>query len=459
MNNGIRKQISPVDLAKIDTNHKYKAPLHIMELNRLLLQISDGKISRLAVFMPPRHGKSELISKYFPAYYLATHPDNRVMLASYESDFAASWGLKARTILEDHGNDFPGQIRIDKDSSARSRWDIEGHLGGMVTAGVGGPITGKGADLLIIDDPVKSDEQANSRTYREKTWNWYKSTAYTRLESDGAIILIMTRWHESDLAGKILEKSKEDWTILKLPALAEEKDQLGRKPGDALWPERFSNKRLLETKYEIGSYWFNAMYQQRPQPHGGVLLKKKWLNYYQASEIPNLDDMSIYQGWDLAISTKETADYTVCTTIGVSNKNEIYVLDWYRSRIDFPTQVKMVENLASKWHPEMIAIESNAYQKALPQQLKETSMLPIKEVNRTNDKVTRIISGFIYFENGKVQLPEKHLELKNFINEYMYFPRGEHDDMLDSMELVLKLAKEPFYDMDVYLIVGDNDYY
>ena len=163
-----------------------------------------------------------------------------------------------------------------------------------------------------------------------------------------------------------------------------------------------------------------------------------------------------YQAWDLAISMRETADYTVCTTIGVSDDNKIYVLDWYRDRIDFPTQVKMVEKLAKKWDPEQIGIESNAYQKALPQQLLENTMLPIKEVNRTKDKVTRISAGFIHFENGKVLIPENHQELKNFINEYVYFPQGRHDDMLDSMELALKLSKDPCYDLDPYLIVGSN---
>ena len=458
MNNGTRKQISPVDLAKIDTNYKYKAPLHIMELNRLLLQIDDRKISRLAVFMPPRHGKSELISKYFPAYYLAKHPDHRVLLASYEADFAATWGYKARKILEEHGPSFKNNLSIDNNSRARNRWDIKDHHGGMMTAGIGGPITGKGADLLIIDDPVKNSEEANSEIYREKAYDWYKSTAYTRLESDGIIILIMTRWHESDLAGMILGNSKEDWTILKLPAFAEDNDPLGRKPGDALWPARFSHERLLEIEAELGSYWFNAMYQQRPQPPGGSMLKLPWLNHYLQSEIPDLEELSIFQGWDLAISTNETADYTVCTTIGVSDDGKIYVLDWYRSRIDFPTQIKCVEKLALKWDPLQIGIESNAYQNALPQYLIENTMLPIKKVNRTKDKITRIVSGFVQFENGKVLLPEKHPKLKNFKNEYTYFPHGKHDDMLDSMELVLQLTKEPTYNMSPDLIVGNDMY-
>jgi len=198
------------------------------------------------------------------------------------------------------------------------------------------------------------------------------------------------------------------------------------------------------------------MYQQRPQPPEGGLLMRSWIKTYQTYKLPSLEELDIYQGWDLAISTKETADYTVCTTIGVSKEKQIYVLDWYRDHIDFPSQVRMVEKLALKWDPLHIGIESNAYQKALPQQLLENTMLPIKEVNRTKDKVTRISSGFIHFENGKVLLPEKHYELEHFINEYVYFPTGRHDDMLDSMELALQLVKEPYIDMDPYLIVGSD---
>ena len=182
---------------------------------------------------------------------------------------------------------------------------------------------------------------------------------------------------------------------------------------------------LERIKYTTGSYWWSALYQQRPQPPEGGLLKRSWIKYYQPYELPHLEELNIYQAWDLAISTKETADYTVCTTIGVSKEKQIYVLDWYRDRIDFPTQVRMVEKLAEKWNPSQIAIESNAYQQALPQQLKKTSMLPIKEVKRTKDKVTRITSAFVHFENGKILLPENHSELENFINEYVYFPQGQ----------------------------------
>ncbi len=412
-------------------------------LNEKLMEIPFKENSRLMVFLPPRHGKSMLVSHYFPAWYLGMFPDNRVILTAYEADFAASWGRRARDVLGEYGKPFFG-IEVDDKSSAANRWDIKSHTGGMVTAGVDGPITGKGADVLIIDDPVKNAEEANSQTFRDKTWEWYQSTAYTRLEPDASIVIIMTRWHEDDLAGRILnsmnEGNGEHWEVISLPALAEERDILGRNPGEPLWPERYDLKKLEITKSTTGSYWWSSLYQQRPQPPEGGILKLSWIKHYNPNELPPLDELSIYQAWDLAISQKETADYTVCTTVGVSRDKHIYVLDWYRDRIDFPNQVRMVETLAEKWKPLQIGIESNAYQQALPQQLKRTSMLPIKEVKRTNDKVTRISSAFVHFENGKILLPENHHELENFINEYIYFPQGKHDDMLDSTELAIELV-------------------
>jgi len=446
-------------LALLASNNQYQIPPHINLLNEKLQDVAIGEINRLMVFMPPRHGKSFLVSQYFVSWYLGMFPDKRVILTAYEADFAATWGRRARDILNEYGKSVFG-VEVNNKSSAANRWDIKNHNGGMVTAGVGGPITGRGADILIIDDPVKNAEEANSQTYRNRTWDWYQSTAYTRLEPDGSIILIMTRWSEDDLAGRILHQKQqgngEHWEIINLPAIAEEHDLLGRKPGEPLWPERYDLKELQRIKDTTGSYWWSSLYQQRPQPPGGGLLKRDWIKHYQPNELPDLKELNIYQAWDLAISMRETADYTVCTTIGVSDDNKIYVLDWYRDRIDFPTQVKMVEKLAKKWDPLQIGIESNAYQKALPQQLLENTILPIKEVNRTKDKVTRISAGFIHFENGKVLIPENHQELKNFINEYVYFPQGRHDDMLDSMELALKLSKDPCYDLDPYLIVGSN---
>ena len=276
-------------LALVASNYQYQIPNHINLLNEKLQEIAFGDTKRLMVFLPPRHGKSMLVSHYFPAWYLGMFPDKRVILTAYEADFAATWGRRARDVLNEYGNTVFG-IEVNNKSSAANRWDIKGHSGGMVTAGVGGPITGKGADILIIDDPVKNAEEANSQTYRDKTWEWYQSTAYTRLEPNGSIILIMTRWHEDDLAGRILHQIEQDkgehWEIINLPAIAEDHDILGRNIGEPLWPGRYDLNELERIKYTTGSYWWSALYQQRPQPPEGGLLKRSWIKYYQPYEIP-----------------------------------------------------------------------------------------------------------------------------------------------------------------------------
>jgi hypothetical protein len=240
-------------------------------LNRKLVGVALGEIPRLLVTMPPRHGKSSLCSHYFPAWYLGNYPGLNVILASYEADFAASWGRRARDVLEEHGPPVFG-VRVSRDSSAANRWEIAGHGGGMMTAGVGGPLTGKEANVIILDDPVKNDQEANSPTYREHLWEWYRATLYTRLEPGGAIILIQTRWNQDDLAGRLLQEMEdggERWDVLRFPALAEDNNPLGREPGEPLWPQRFNKKRLQEIRRTISSYWWAALYQQRPAPAPG----------------------------------------------------------------------------------------------------------------------------------------------------------------------------------------------
>lgn len=425
----------PIGLA-LYSDPKYRAPPHLQKLNKCLLKLSRGDIKRLMVFMPPRHGKSELCSKYFPAWYLGTHPDDRVILASYGADFAAIWGSKVRDLLRDSEGLFG--VSVDINSGARNRWDIQGCKGGMYTAGVGGSLTGKGAEVLIIDDPVKNAEQANSPTYRERAKEWYRSTAYTRLTSSGKVIFIQTRWHEDDLGGWLLNNNNDDWTVLSFPAIAEEEDVLGRVSGDALWPGLWPLKSLKERESVLGEYWFSALYQQRPQPAEGGILKRQWLKYHDNI---NRNFKGIYTGWDLAISTKETADYTASCTIGVDYNNDIYVLDWTRDRLLFPEQLKMVNRMYDRWNPLVIGVESTAYQAALPQAILAKRLLPIRNVKPVRDKVTRITGTFTAFEQGKVFLPPDHPLLGDFESEFVTFPSARHDDLLDATEIALSLAR------------------
>lgn len=430
---------NPVELAVFDTDGEYQIPPHIELLNQKLVDVANGDLKRLMVFLPPRHGKSMLVSEYFPAWYLSHYPNNRIILCSYDSELASSFGRKVRNLIKEHETNLG--VMVDQNTAAAHRWNLNQYKGGMVCAGVMTGITGKGSHILLIDDPVRDAAEANSETLRQRTLDWYYSTAYTRLEPDGAVIIVQTRWNEGDLSGSLI-KAMEDgsgdrWEIISLPALAEEDDILGRELDEPLWPERFPLDVLLEKKAAIGSYWWSSLYQQRPAPQGGGILKSSWIRYYEKAP----RDLIVFQGWDLAISQKTSADYTVCTTIGVNESNgDIYVLDWYRDRIDFPSQVRKVKEKAENYNPSLIALESTAFQAALPQAVLKDTNLPVKQVKPISDKITRITASFVALENGKVFFPKDHPLLEEFVKELTYFPAGKWDDMLDSLQMCLSLA-------------------
>jgi hypothetical protein len=290
---------SPAGLAVVASRGQWKKARHLDLLNRELLEFSAaviaGESPRLMISMPPRHGKSELTSRHFPPWFLGHNPDRRIILCSYNDGFAAEWGLKALQLFEEHGpTDFG--VSTNPRSRAAERWDIEGHAGGMRTAGVGSGITGRGGDVLIIDDSIKDYEQANSEVLRQKAKDWWGSTFYTRLAPGGGILLMQTRWHEDDLPGHVLQLAKESgrdrWKVLNLPALAEPGDILGRRPGEALWPERFPVEALARIRSNMSGYWWSALYQGSPQPAEGGTFKRSWLRYFRFEDdlIRLLDD-------------------------------------------------------------------------------------------------------------------------------------------------------------------------
>src|SRR5258708_863622 len=231
-------------------------------------QIRARSAQILVIEAPPRHGKSELISRYLPAWYLGLFPARRVMLVGYGAGFARSWGRKARSLLIEHGRDCFG-VEVSTEERAASEWGLAGYEGGMVTAGVGGPLTGRGANLLIVDDPIKNAEEAVSQTIRDNHWDWWQSTASTRIEPGGCVIIIATRWHYDDLSGRLIHAAQtgEGSPVrrLRLPAIAEDGDPLGRAAGEALWPERWPRDRLEKIRLEKDAAWWHAMYQQRPR--------------------------------------------------------------------------------------------------------------------------------------------------------------------------------------------------
>jgi predicted phage terminase large subunit-like protein len=408
------------------------------------MDVAAGKISRLLITMPPRHGKSEFASKWLPSWYLGNFPDNRVILASYGASFAASWGRKTRDILNEHGPRLFG-VSIRSDSKAADEWLIEGREGGMQTCGVGGPLTGKGADLLIIDDPVKNAEEANSEVYRQKTWEWYTSTAYTRLEPGGALVLIQTRWHEDDLAGRILAnaaESGEPWVVLNLPAIAGEGDQLGRSPGEPLWPERFGLDDFDRIRKAVGSYQFSALYGQSPTPADGGLFKRAWFRYWTPAGnghyrlgagggLVSVDHCRRFGTMDLAFSLKKTADFTVICAWAVTPRSDLILLDMARSRMEAPSLVPTAKDLSDRWDLDYLGIEKILGQALVVKEAQDKGMT-VRQLIPDVDKITRSIPAQIRMENGQVYLPQGHPDLDVIEKELLTFPRGTHDDIVDN---------------------------
>lgn len=431
------RTVTPAHLAWTVSEGRWFPYEHLLLLNRKLVDVAAGRIKRLMVSMPPRHGKSELVSRYFPAWFLGTFPDKRIILASYEADFAASWGRKARDLLEEHGPYLFG-VTVSKASSAASRWDIEGHEGGMTTAGVRGPITGKGANIAIIDDPVKNDQEAMSQTYRDAAWDWYRATFSTRIQEDGAIILVMTRWHEDDLAGRLLKAQKEGgdhWEVVNLPALAEDDDMLGRQPGEPLCPQLFTKETLEKTKVRLGSFWWNALYQQRPSPQEGGILKRHWWKFYRKA--PDKFD-EIIQSWDMTFKDTKTADFVVGQVWGRKGADK-YLLDQVRDRMDFPATVQAVRSLSAKWpQARNKLVEDKANGPAVIATLKN-EIPGLIAVNPEGGKVVRAQAASPDIEAGNVYLPDPSVApwVHDFIEECAAFPNGANDDQVDAMTQAL----------------------
>ena len=409
----------------IGMNGTYKTPAHILAMAEKLEAVNRGDIKRLMVFTAPRHGKSALCSENFPAWYMGHHPQDQVMFTTYGQDLADGFGRKVRNALGDvrHERSFPGCV-LSQDSRGAQRFNTT--AGGVYYAvGAGGAVTGRGANLLLIDDPLKSREEADSKLIRDKLWDWYASTAYTRLMPNGAVILIQTRWHADDLAGRLLN-GHEHWDVLNLPALAEPNDALGRNVGGALWPEQYSVDALQNIRSTIGEREFVALYQQRPSALEGAMFKREWMRRGQAPRA----GMQIAMGVDLALSTKKTADYTAIVVIGKDEFGKLYVLDAVRERVDFPGALRLIRNVAEKWNPKAIAIEQVAFQAIVVQELLRQTTLPIKGVRPDSDKVTRAQPLALRYEQGLVT----HEELPGwFEDELLSFPQGAHDDGVDAL--------------------------
>lgn len=447
-------QIAMLDaFLSIESGFKWRPSRHLLLLTETLEKVSSGEIKRLIVTMPPRHGKSEVVSKKYPAWHLGRNPNDEIILASYSIDLSRSFSRIARETLQGASNVF--NVKLDPNHSTAESWGIAGKRGGLVAAGVGGSITGKGARIAIIDDPIKNAEEANSEVIRQKVWEWYQSTLYTRLTPDGRIILVMTRWHEDDLVGRLLEKERQEikegthtgdrWQVINLPAIAESNDILGRSEGEALWPEYgFNLQRLEQIRRDVGSYVFNALYQQRPAAMEGSMFKRNWWRFYET--LPTSFD-EMMQSWDMSFKGSDGSDFVVGQVWGRIGANK-YLVDQVRGRMDITETIHHIQRLTIKYPlARLKLIEDKANGPAVISLLKG-SISGLVAVNPDGGKVARASAMLPDLEAGNIYLPRNVGWLDDFLHEASAFPRGAHDDQVDAMSQAIR--RMMFHDTATY---------
>ncbi len=398
--------------------------------------VERGEIKRLVILMPPRHGKSLLATQMFPAWYLGRHPERFVISASYGQDLSDDFGRKVRNLISSpiHQVLFP-TCRLADDAASMRRFNIPAG-GSYFAVGRGGSITGRGAHLLILDDLLKDREEARSETFRRNLYEWYANVAYTRLQPGAAIVLIQTRWHEDDLAGRLLkEHANENWVVLSLPAIAEV-DEPFRRAGEPLWPEKFPLLDLQRIRQSIGSAAWASLYQQRPAAAEGAIFKRDWIRTYR--DLPKF--RKIIQSVDTAFKAGAENDYSVVTTWGIT-ENGYFLVSLWRGRVEFPELKRQVCSQAEQWKPHAILIEDRASGQSLIQELKLATRFPILPVKVDKDKRSRAEAVTPLFEAGKIFVPESAPWLDTFVDELAAFPAGTHDDIVDSTTQTLNYLR------------------
>ncbi len=413
-----------------------RAPHHELIASKLEA-VARGEIKRLMVNMPPRHGKSELASKRFPAWFVGNAPDKQLITASYSHDLASGFGREVRNIVQspEYAALFPNS-GLAHDSKAADRWHTD--QGGVyIATGVGGSITGRGADVFLIDDPLKDDEEAQSERIRDKIWAWYQTVAYTRLMPGGSIVVIQTRWHEDDLSGRLLEEMAnggDQWEILSLPAISDE--------GEALWPDRYPIDALRQIQRGMDSRYFSALYQQKPTPDEGDYFKREWFRYYD--RLPT--ELRYYGASDYAVTAKG-GDYTVHAIVGVDPSDNMYVVDMWRGQTDSDVWVESFLDMAAQFKPMLWAEEQGQIIKSIGpfidrRQRERGVYLRREQFASVSDKPTRSRSFQARMSMGRVFFPKRAQWLPELEAELLTFPVGKHDDQVDALGLIGRILDE-----------------
>ena len=399
-------------------------------------RVAKGELKRLIINMPPRHTKSEFASYLLPAWFLGLYPDKKIIQTAHTAELAVGFGRKVRNLVnsQDYKRIFT-DVSLQADSKAAGRWNT--NKGGEYFAiGVGGAVTGKGADLLIIDDPHSEQEGASSDiNVFNKTYEWYTSGPRQRLQPNGAIVVVMTRWHQRDLTGQIVDASikrggADEWEVIELPAILPS--------GTPLWEEFWKLEELEALKAELPSSKWSAQYQQDPTAEEGALVKREWWRTWEYTEPPDCD--FIIQSWDTAFLKNQRADFSACTTWGVFYKEgddgmlapNVILLDAYKDRLEFPDLKRLATEKYNEFKPDAFIVEAKAAGMPLIFELRATG-IPVQEYtpSRGNDKISRVNAVSDLFSSGVVWCPETRWA-EEVIEEFAGFPNMEHDDLVDS---------------------------
>jgi len=434
--------------------------IYAEKLNR----IANGELKRLIVNMPPRHTKSEFASHLFPAFFMGRHPKAKLIQTTHTGELAIRFGRKAKNMIEstEYERVFP-EVTLAADSKAAGRWESN-HGGEYFAAGVGGAITGRGADLLIIDDP-HSEQDALSPAVLESHYEWYTSGPRQRLQPGGAIVLVMTRWSVKDLTGKLLEAQAKDdetdqWEVVEFPAVINEKP---------MWGNFWSIEGLMGVKASIPLTKWQAQWMQQPTSEEGAIIKREWWKKWEKEDIPKLQ--YIIQSYDTAFSSKETADYSAITTWGVFEPSEgekpnLILLDAKKGRWNFPELKSIAQEEYKYWEPEAVLIEAKASGLPLTHELQKAGIPVINYTpSRGNDKHSRVNSVAPLFESGAIWAPTKKFA-EEVIEECAAFPFGDHDDYVDSTTQALMRYRQGYFvglkddfEDEESIKIGGREYY
>jgi predicted phage terminase large subunit-like protein len=424
---------------------------HHALMARKFEEIAEGKTKRLIINMPPRHTKSEFASFMLPAWFLGRFPGKKIIQCSNTAELAVGFGRKVRNLVDSevYAKIFPN-VALRSDSKAAGRWSTNAN-GEYFAIGVGGTVTGKGADLLIIDDPHSEQEAALASadpSVFDKVYEWYTSGPRQRLQPGGSIVVVMTRWSKRDLTGKILQamtdRDGDEWEIIELPAILP-----SEKP---LWPEFWSYDELSKLRIELPLSKWSAQYQQNPTSEEGALVKREWWMEWEAENPPYCQ--FVIQSWDTAFTKNERSDYSACTTWGVFYKDEnendphIILLDALKERMEFPELKARAFEYYQEWQPDAFIIEAKASGAPLIFELRRMG-IPVQEFTPTrgNDKISRLNSVTDLFASGKVWAPRKRWA-EEVIEEMAAFPNSDHDDLVDSStQALIRFRKGGFVNL------------